>query len=83
MKVHVGGGVGYPDFSMLLWFDWNEQNPEAYVSSGTVAATDFNGYNHGGTWTEYDAGYAVPFDVALRAAREFSETEARPREVAW
>jgi hypothetical protein len=76
-------GVGYPDFSMLLWFGWNEQNPEAYVSSGTVAATDFNGYNHGGTWTEYDAGYAVPFDVALRAAREFSETGARPREVAW
>jgi hypothetical protein len=76
-------GLGYPDFSMLLWFDWTEPAPEAYVSAGTVHRADFGGYNHGGTWTEYDPGCVMPVGVARQAVRDFFERGTRPTSVAW
>ena len=76
-------GVGYPTFSMLLWFDWNEPAPETCVSAGTITPTHFDGYNHGGTWTDYDPTHAIPIEDALQAAREFIQTGAKPTSIQW
>lgn len=73
-------GVGRP-YSVLVWSDWTAG--EVVYSAGSVPVSETPAYNYGGTWTEYDAAYAVPLEVALRAAREFGEAGVKPTVVEW
>lgn len=73
-------GIGR-SYSVLVWSDWTAG--EVLYSDGTVAVDETPAYNYGGTWTEYDAAYAVPSELAVRAVREFSETGAKPASIAW
>lgn len=73
-------GLGRADYSVLLWFD--KISGEALVSAG-ARTEDVPAFDLGGTWTELENDSAVPVEVALRAAREFGATGAKPASIAW